>query len=190
MPNSIINPTFMSPDYTFDPNFPGNSIKMGPVTAVCMDSNDNVAVLHRDDRIWDASTFSQDNQYNHKNWGPIKVDTIFVLDRKTGRPLKRWGSNMFYLPHGLTIDRQNNAYVTDVAMHQVFKFNLNVSATIPVVTLGRAFQPGPADDQFCKPTSVAVLPTGDFFVADGYCNTRIFQFTANGVFKRKVRSFK
>ena len=29
---------------------------------------------------------------------------------------------MFFLPHMITVDAQNNVWVTDVALHQVFKF--------------------------------------------------------------------
>lgn len=159
---------------------------MGPMTAVCMDNNENVAVLHRDDRIWDATTFTNDNQFAHKDWGPIKVSTVLILDRQTGRLLNKWGANLFYLPHGLTIDRQNNAYVTDVALHQVLRFNLNMTAAVPDLVLGEKLIPGAAVGKFCKPTSVAVLPTGDFFVSDGYCNARILQYTAAGKFIRKV----
>lgn len=160
---------------------------MGPVTAVCMDNNENVAVLHRDDRIWDSTTFTNHNQYAHKDWGPIKVPTVFILDRKTGRLLNKWGDNLFFMPHGLTIDQQNNAYVTDVALHQVMRFNLNATTKVPDLTLGKKFLPGGGIGSFCKPTSVAVLPTGDFFVADGYCNARILQYTAAGKYIRKVK---
>lgn len=33
---------------------------------------------------------------------------------------------------------------------------------------------------FCKPTDVAVASTGEFFVADGYCNSRIMKFDREG----------
>jgi hypothetical protein len=47
--------------------------------------------------------------------------------------------------------------------------------------LGRKLEPGSSDGEFCKPTSVAVLPSGEFFVADGYCNSRIIKYTKSGV---------
>lgn len=150
-----------------------------------MDNNENLAVLHRDDRIWDGSTFTYDNQFAHRDWGPIKVPTVLVLNRKTGRVLSNWGANLFFLPHGLTIDRRNNAYVTDVALHQVLRFNLNLTTAVPDLKLGEEFTPGRMVGRFCKPTSVAVLASGDFFVADGYCNARILQYTAGGQFIRQ-----
>ena len=39
-----------------------------------------------------------------------------------------WGENMFWMPHGLTVDQYDNIWVTDVGLHQVFKvsiFNIN-----------------------------------------------------------------
>lgn len=60
---------------------------------------------------------------------------------------------MFYLPHGMTIDHHGNTWVTDVAMHQVFKFRPN--SLYPSITLGQRFQPGVLPGYLCKPTSVA-----------------------------------
>ena len=36
------------------------------------------------------------------------------------------------------------------------------------------------DKHFCKPTDVAIASTGEFFVADGYCNSRIMKFDKEG----------
>lgn len=33
-----------------------------------------------------------------------------------------FGRDLFFLPHGLTVDSKNNIWLTDVALHQVFKF--------------------------------------------------------------------
>jgi len=48
------------------------------------------------------------------------------------------------------------------------------------LTLGTKFEPGSDDEHFCKPTAVAVLSNGDFFVSDGYCNSRIIKFNKDG----------
>lgn len=84
------------------------------------------------------------------------------------------------MPHGLLVDHEDNVWVTDVALHQVFKFGPRGSNDKPLMTLGTAFQPGAGEKKFCKPTSVAVLENGDFFVADGYCNARILKYSKNG----------
>ena len=42
------------------------------------------------------------------------------------------------------------------------------------------FEPGSDDVHYCKPTSVAVESSGDtFYVADGYCNSRIIKYTVS-----------
>ena len=42
-------------------------------------------------------------------------------------------------------------------------------------------EPGNDQTHFCMPTSVAVSEsTGDFFVADGYCNSRVMKFNKDG----------
>jgi hypothetical protein len=44
-------------------------------------------------------------------------------------------------------------------------------------------QPGSDQNHFCQPTDVAVDPdTGAIYVSDGYCNSRIVQFSPNGNF--------
>ncbi|KAI8438921.1 hypothetical protein MSG28_011246 [Choristoneura fumiferana] len=47
----------------------------------------------------------------------------------------------------------------------------------PALVLGEKFVPGNDELHFCKPSAVAVLASGEFFVADGYCNTRIMKNT-------------
>lgn len=90
--------------------------------------------------------------------------------------------NLFYLPHGLSIDKDGNYWVTDVALHQVFKLDPK-SQEGPLLTLGRSMQPGSDQNHFCQPTDVAVDPdTGTIYVSDGYCNSRLVQFSPSGKF--------
>ncbi|ELW72941.1 Peptidyl-glycine alpha-amidating monooxygenase [Tupaia chinensis] len=88
----------------------------------------------------------------------------------------------FYLPHGLSVDKDGNYWVTDVALHQVFKLDPQGKEG-PLLTLGRSMQPGSDQNHFCQPTDVAVDPgTGAIYVSDGYCNSRIVQFSPAGKF--------
>ena len=50
-----------------------------------------------------------------------------------------------------------------------------------LLELGKKLIPGSGNGEFCKPTSVAVMPSGEFFVADGYCNSRIIKYTKAGL---------
>jgi len=83
------------------------------------------------------------------------------------------------MPHGLTLDADNNVYVTDVAMHQVFRFSHHNRGQ-PSLTLGNRFQPGPDDQSFCQPSDVAVRKDGSFYISDGYCNARIKYYSKDG----------
>jgi len=67
------------------------------------------------------SSFNETFHYQHIEEGPILTNAIVTLSPKTGEVLSSWGAGFFYMPHGITIDHQGNVWVTDVAMHQVFK---------------------------------------------------------------------
>jgi hypothetical protein len=90
---------------------------------------------------------------------------------------------LFYLPHGLTIDHQSQSlWLTDVALHQAFKYPIDGSAN-PLMTIGERFMPGSDDSHFCKPTSVAVIVAeSEKEREDGYCNSRIVRFNSEGKF--------
>lgn len=60
------------------------------------------------------------------------------------------------------------------------KFNAKGDMKTTELKLGTAFKPGAGKSQFCKPTAVAVLPDGQFFVSDGYCNARILKYSKDG----------
>jgi peptidylamidoglycolate lyase len=139
------------------------------------------------------------NVFKERSLGAIKDNTVITFERETGKVLKEWGSNLFYMPHGLHI-RGKYYYITDVGewskkcsrnvfgslysffsgLHQVFRFNVDSSTTEPELVIGEAFKPGNSAKLFCKPTSVASLENGDFFVADGYCNGRVIKYNSNG----------
>ena len=49
---------------------------------------------------------------------PIPQATVLTVN-STGHIINSWGQNLFFLPHMITVDKQNNVWVTDVALHQV-----------------------------------------------------------------------
>ncbi|KAM3847240.1 peptidyl-glycine alpha-amidating monooxygenase isoform 5-T7 [Vipera latastei] len=163
-------------------DWPGITLKLGQVSGLALDPNNNLVIFHRGDHVWDANSFNNSYVYQQKGLGPIKENTILVVEASTSTILRSRGRNMFYLPHGLSIDNNGNYWVTDVALHQVFKLASN-GVESPLLTLGSALQPGSDKFHFCQPTDVAVDPTtGNIYVSDGYCNSRIVQFSPNGIF--------
>uniref|UniRef100_A0A3B4YKI1 Peptidylglycine alpha-amidating monooxygenase n=1 Tax=Seriola lalandi dorsalis TaxID=1841481 RepID=A0A3B4YKI1_SERLL len=158
--------------------WPQSSLQLGQVSGLALDSDSNLVIFHRGDHHWGTS-FNNQARYQQRSLGPIQQSTILVVDPAKGNILKASGRN-FYLPHGITTDKENNYWVTDVALHQVLKVS-NDGRDSTLLALGEAFTPGSDSRHFCQPTDVAVDPeTGDIFVSDGYCNARILRFSAEG----------
>jgi DNA-binding beta-propeller fold protein YncE len=82
-----------------------------------------------------------------------------------------------YWLHGLHIDPWDNVWVTDVGRHLVMKFD---SAGALLMTLGVDGKSGCDERHFAQPTHVCVVPSGEFFMTDGYGNSRIVKFSAQG----------
>jgi len=107
-----------------------------------------------------------------------------------GRLLATWGAGMFVFPHGATVDRSGNLWVTDARGengkgHQVFKFSPEGKV---LMTLGKAGVSGGGRDLFDQPTDVVVSPAGDIFVTDSHRNgknNRVVRFTKDGTFVRE-----
>uniref|UniRef100_A0A3B3Z3Z4 Uncharacterized protein n=1 Tax=Poecilia mexicana TaxID=48701 RepID=A0A3B3Z3Z4_9TELE len=161
--------------------WPQSSLQLGQVSGLALDSDSNLVIFHRGDHHWGADSFNSQARYQQRSLGPIQQSTILVVDPANGRILKASGRNMFYLPHGITTDQENNYWVTDVALHQVSLSGDGRDRTLLV--LGEAFTPGSDTEHFCQPTDVAVDPeTQNIFVSDGYCNARILKFAADGTY--------
>ncbi len=82
-----------------------------------------------------------------------------------------------YWLHGLHLDPWDNIWVTDLGRHVVLKFDPQGRL---LLTLGQPGQPGDAPDHFNQPTAVVVGRSGHIYVADGYGNSRIVKYTADG----------
>jgi len=149
-----------------------SGVKWAAVTAVEPSADGTIYVVHR--------CFA--NSCAGRKEAPIlKYDA-------SGRLLKTWGEGMFIFPHGATVDRDGNLWVTDARGengkgHQVFKFNPEGQV---LLTLGKAGVSGSGPDLFDQPTDVVVSPTtGDIFVTDSHRNgknNRVVKFAKDGRF--------
>ena len=140
---------------------------LGLCAGVGVDSHDHVFVFHRRERVW-STPFPTE---------PIAATTVSIIDGKSGKLITSWGAGLFIMPHGLTIDREDNVWLTDVGLYQVFKFTPDGKL---LLTLGERATPGADHSHFNLPTDVAVLQDGSFYVSDGYKNTRVVKFAADG----------
>jgi DNA-binding beta-propeller fold protein YncE len=107
-----------------------------------------------------------------------------------GKLLAQWGAKMFIFPHGATVDRDGNLWVTDARGddgigHQVFKFSPDGKV---LMTLGRAGVSGSTAELFDQPTDVVIAPSGDIFVTDSHRNgknNRVVRFTKDGKYVKE-----
>jgi peptidylamidoglycolate lyase len=152
------------------PVLPENAV-FEEISSVGVDSHGRVLVLHRGGRQW------PDN--DQLDLTPIPAPVVLIFDGQTGKPLSRWGEKQFALPHSLTVDRDDNVWITDVALHQVYKFTHDGRL---LLTLGERAAPGRDGAHFNRPTDVAVNADGSFYVSDGYVNSRVATFAADGTF--------
>ena len=131
----------------------GGCPELPDVTAVAVDSADNVYLFCRGD-------------------APIRV-----FDR-TGRFLRSFGQGLFVRPHGLHIGADDTLYCIDEGSHCV------LILTPAGELLGRIGGPEAAPfmsgGPFNRCTNVAIGPTGDIYVADGYGNARVHRYSPDG----------
>jgi DNA-binding beta-propeller fold protein YncE len=105
-----------------------------------------------------------------------KADPVIVFDSK-GRYLRSWGKGLFGNPHAIRIDPEGHVWITDNGDHQVMKFTAKGER---LLTLGVKGQAGTDERTFNRPTDIAWAPNGDFYVSDGYGNSRVVKFSKDG----------
>lgn len=149
-------------------------VRWAAVTAVEPAPDGSIYVIHR----------CAANSCEGRPEAPIlKYDT-------RGKLLASWGQGMFLFPHGATVDRDGNLWVTDARGNgtmgqQVFKFSPEGKV---LMTLGRKGVSASGADGFDQPTDVLVLANGDVLVADSHRNgrnNRIVRFSKDGRYLRE-----
>ena len=106
---------------------------------------------------------------------------VWVLD-PVGRFLRAWGKGIAKRTHSIRVDHEGFIWTTDSAGHQVKKFAPDGRL---VVALGAYDVAGDGPDRFDGPTDVVVAPNGEFFVTDGYGNSRVVKFSRDGTYLKE-----
>jgi DNA-binding beta-propeller fold protein YncE len=111
-------------------------------------------------------------------WGRI----INVIDAQ-GNHIEDWTQydKMFRRPHSVfesPYDPQKDVWIVDDYRHAIFRFSNDGKKLLQ--TIGTPNVPGTDATHFYRPTFIAWAPNGDFYVADGYQNTRVVKFDRTG----------
>lgn len=114
---------------------------------------------------------SKDHVYFYQRGTP----PMLVFDNE-GHFLTGWGDGRFLDAHGIFIGPDDHIYVCNRDEHEVLK--VRPDGTI-VLTLGHRGKPA-LQAPFNHPADVAVAPNGDIYVADGYGNSAVHRFSADG----------
>ena len=141
--------------------------------------------------------------YSHRDVVGVAVDSrdrVFILTRdeprvivyeQNGSFVKSWGENVFTpRTHGITIGPDDVVYCVDDGDHTVRKFTPDGELLRTIGTPGVASDTGydgsspdsivRGGPPFNRPTNLAVAPTGDLYVTDGYGNARVHRFALDG----------
>ena len=134
------------------------------VAGVACDSHDNVYVFNRG------------------------AHPMIVFD-KEGKFLNAWGEGQFVGPHGIFIDHNDHLWLADDKNHVVHQYTPDGKKLMTIGEPGKGADTGykigespvkRAAGPFNRVTNVAVLPSGDMYIADGYGNSRVHKYSADG----------
>ena len=178
-------------------NYCGDGYQIGSTAGIWAESPDRVYIFSRGclpvlkDTRGAAESFiparnasgydlSQKDPSRHPRW-----DHVFNIVDRNGRLIESWEQHnkLFVRPHRILVspyDPERHVWLVDDGAHSVYKFTRDGKKL--VMQLGEFKVPGDDEKHFNRPTDVAWLPDGTFFVSDGYVNTRVVKFDRNGKF--------
>jgi DNA-binding beta-propeller fold protein YncE len=118
-----------------------------------------------------------------------RANPAFFVLNPDGTFVKSWGENLYRLAHGIRIDKDGFIWTTDNSDNFVQKFSPDGKI---LMTLGKRGTAGDntSQDAFDGPADVFVAANGDIFVADGYRNSRVVQFSKDGKFIKIIGGTK
>jgi DNA-binding beta-propeller fold protein YncE len=113
-----------------------------------------------------------------------------MIYERNGRFLDSWGEGKFsYQTHGMYMAEGGALYLVDDGGHSVTRHDPAGGETLVLGPRGTPSDTGyhpqghlieRAAGPYNRPTNVAVAPSGDIFVTDGYANSRVHRFDPAG----------
>ncbi len=191
---------YLTGPYNIDPNWPqnpcGTDYQIGSVGGIFAETPNRIFVFARGclpvlersgvggptslspSRNASGYDLSRDDPERHPKWSHV----LYILNRE-GALIDNWDqhNDMFVRPHRVKInpyDPERHVWVVDDSAQQITKFTRDGSEV--VMQLGQFREPGNDETHFGRPTDIAWLPDGTFFVSDGYTNTRVVKFDKDG----------
>ncbi|GIW92596.1 MAG: hypothetical protein KatS3mg110_0637 [Pirellulaceae bacterium] len=145
--------------YEIDPNWPQKpaAFQWEAVSGVFVDRQDNVWMFTR-------------------SVPPVQVYS------PEGKLIRAWGEDTVKTAHHMKIDHEGFVWLADIGYHTVRKYSPDGQL---LLTLGTPGEAGDDTAHFNQPTDMAVLPSGDVFVSDGYGNNRVVHFDRHGKFVKQ-----
>ena len=174
-------------------NWCGTGYQIGSTSGIWAESPDRVIVFARGclpvleepgdpvpTRNASGYDLSQKDPARHPRWDHI----VNIVDRN-GRLIESWEQHnkLFVRPHRVLVnpyDPDRHIWLVDDGAQAIYKFTRDGKKLVQ--TIGTPMQAGNDETHFARPTDIAWLPDGTFFVSDGYVNTRVVKFDKNGKF--------
>ena len=119
---------------------------------------------------------------------------VIVFD-KDGNYLSDWGVTEFAFPHAIYADADDNIWIVDRNNQQIYKYTSDGTLLMTIGEKGYRSDTGADNtdlgsngyrmvtqgaEPFNMPAGIAVAPSGEIFVSDGYANCRVHKFSAEG----------
>jgi sugar lactone lactonase YvrE len=116
------------------------------------------------------------------NKGLHHAHFVFIVNRN-GEFVEAWTQwdSLFTRAHKVQInpyDPEKHIWIVDDGGHCVFEFTHDGKTLVK--TIGEKGVQGEDNKHFGRPTEMAFLPDGTFYVTDGYINTRVVKFDKDG----------
>ena len=127
-----------------------------------------------------------------------RADNVFVLTRgqarvivydRHGQFLRSWGEEIFTeRTHGLTVAPDESVYCVDEGAHCIYRFSPDGDLLQTIGSPGAAADTGfdgtlgsiTGGPPFNRPTNLAIAPSGELYVSDGYGNCKVHRYSPAG----------